>query len=227
MQRLTLLLGISPSMTQAFNVFIGWFPRWGMYICRELALWSLHFVFFETVSFRIVMAELNCCLRGGKVSFGSAQRMGSCREGPVPSAFKRLGSDWAQAKTGLCTQQPAPEAADASTFALHPPLSDMGLGDNVGWGSSFSPCSLLSMMRSVWTPDLVRSQQRGPAESILQWPTGTGRKSATQRRMPITKNEESWPARLQASSRAFPVVPGRAVNEFNGHPGPKGSLTYA
>lgn len=112
-------------------------------------------------------------------------------------------------------------------FAFHPPLSDVGLGDNVGWGSSFSLCSLLCMMRSVRTPDLVRSQQRGPAESILQWPTGTGRKSATKSRMPIMKNEESWPARLQATSRTFPVVPGRPVNKFKGHPGPKGSLTYA
>ena len=174
------------------------------------------------------LSWLNCTpvLEAGRWASDLHREWGAAGRALPPQHIKGWEVTEHQARSGLFTHQPAPEAGDACTFVLRPLLSDVGLGDNVGWGSSFSPYSLLSMMRSVWTPDLVRSQQRGPAGSILQWHTGTGRKNATKSRMPIRKNEESWPARLQASSRTFPAVPGRAVNKFKGHPGPKGSLAF-
>ena len=134
MQRLTLLWGISPSMTQAFNVFIGWFTRWGMYVCKESALCSLHFVVFETVSFRIVMTELHSCLRGRKVSFRFAQRMGSCREGPAPSAYKRLGSDWAPSKVRAIHTPACPGGWGRMYFCASPFTFRCGVRRQCGLG---------------------------------------------------------------------------------------------
>ena len=89
-------------MTQAFNVFIGWFTSWGMYVYREFALCSLHSAVFEIVSFRPVMTGEHSDLRSRKVSSRFGQRVENCgrggEEGTVSLAFKRLVGDWAPSK---------------------------------------------------------------------------------------------------------------------------------
>lgn len=136
-----------------------------MHACKESALCSLHFIVFGIMSFRIVMTEGHSCLQSRKGSSWLAHIVGSCQEGPAPQHLK----GWEGA--GLGRGYPHPSLAQrlgCTHVGLHPPLSEVRLGDRVDLGSSFRPRSLWSCSWADWSPGLVRIQQKGSSECRLQ-----------------------------------------------------------